>query len=93
MLNLFKPRFHEPVALQKAELRQRYPSFFADLALAGADCDELPNRSAQGHLSLGLPSAMRFSIVAVMPGHESAAMQWQRCGSARLRRPPRLLYA
>jgi len=44
MLNLFKPKFHEPVAQQKAEVRRRYPSSFADLVLAGADCDALPNR-------------------------------------------------
>jgi hypothetical protein len=44
MFNLFKPRFHEPVARQRAEVLKRNPRFFADLVLAGADCDELPNR-------------------------------------------------
>jgi len=44
MFNLFKPRFHEPVEIQKAEVRKLYGGFVGEKILRGANCDRLPNR-------------------------------------------------
>jgi len=55
MFNFFKKQIHEPISLQKADLKN-YPQEFAKMISNGIDCDSLPGATGPfGSLSNPIP--------------------------------------
>lgn len=85
MFGLFKKNIHEPVDIQRQDIINNHPSYFAKEVLAGDDCDELPESyGGLGSLTNPIPvngSLGEIKYLAKLRGLSGRALFFHRVSS------------